>query len=90
MKINKISVRNYKGISEFDYEPNKKITVLHGSNGAGKSTILSSIQYALCGSKQPCIKNGEDAMQVTVDLDGISFARAVNKGKNLLGLNGKS
>ena len=89
MKIDKISIRNYRGIKEFNYEPQKKVTVLHGPNGAGKSTVLSSIQYALCGSRQSCIKSDEEAMQVTVEADGTSFARAINKGKNLLGLNGK-
>jgi predicted ATPase len=41
MKINTITLENYKSIKKLDKLSLKNITILVGSNGAGKSNLIS-------------------------------------------------
>lgn len=54
MRISNIKIENfgiYKDLCEFcfDYNPDKKVTLLKGENGSGKTTLLNSIKTALYG-----------------------------------------
>jgi len=43
MKINKITIKNYKGIKDLEIDLNGKNTVFFGENGTGKTSILNAI-----------------------------------------------
>ncbi len=47
MKIARIQLQNFRGVREMDLEPNPRLTVLFGKNGAGKTTILDSLALPL-------------------------------------------
>lgn len=47
--IEKIIIRNYRGISSCEVELEPRVTVLAGRNNAGKSRIISALQVALGG-----------------------------------------
>lgn len=54
-RLERISIENYRGILNEDplvlvLDPTPGITVLHGLNGAGKSSISDAIELALSGS----------------------------------------
>lgn len=46
MKIKKIAISNFIGISEFNYDPSG-ITIIEGPKGSGKSSILEAIETAV-------------------------------------------
>ena len=47
MYIYKIIIKNFRGIKELNWKPNKKRNVLIGENGCGKSTIAMALDYLL-------------------------------------------
>lgn len=47
MKIERIQLDQFRGFAELDFEPEPDITVLVGTNGAGKSSVLDAIRIAL-------------------------------------------
>jgi predicted ATP-binding protein involved in virulence len=57
MKIEKLSLSNYRGVKHLELELNKTINVFLGINGAGKSTILDAVaimlSWAVSRLKQP-------------------------------------
>lgn len=46
MKLERISISNFKGIRAQSFEPSK-FSCLVGENNAGKSTVMQAIVYAL-------------------------------------------
>jgi len=83
MKIERLVLKNFRGIREMDLEFNEKLTVLIGPNGAGKSSILHAMALPLSdvfkqppywekgemsGVKNSDILNGESSAQVEVFL----------------------
>lgn len=49
MYINRIGIKNFKGLKEVDIEFQKKFNLIIGNNGVGKSSILDAISVALGG-----------------------------------------
>ncbi len=47
MRINKISLSNYRGVKKLDFALNEGLNVLVGINGAGKSTLLDAVAIML-------------------------------------------
>ena len=43
MYIYKIIIKNFRNIDSFEWNPNKKINVLFGHNGCGKSNIAQAL-----------------------------------------------
>lgn len=58
MRINRIVIRNWKSIKSIDFRPSD-ITVLVGPNNAGKTNILSAINFLL-GDRWPMPANLND------------------------------
>lgn len=72
MRIVQLSASNIKRLVAVEIAPDGQTVVLTGKNGAGKSSVLDSIMYALAGSKSvpdKPIREGEDRGEVTVSLD---------------------
>lgn len=59
MRITRIEIRNWRSIKEIDFNP-EDICVLIGANNAGKTNILSAINFLL-GERYPLPANLEDS-----------------------------
>ena len=59
LRIKKIKIKNLYGITE--YEGNGKSVELDGTNGAGKSSVIDAIRYALTNKsdRKYIVRNGE-------------------------------
>lgn len=77
-KIVKLTTENVKRISAVEIEPNGNVVILGGKNEAGKSSVLDSIMYALCGKsalpKQP-LRDGEKKGKIVVKTDEYTVTR---------------
>lgn len=47
MKINEITIKNFRGFEDFHAELNPDLTVFIGNNGSGKSTVLDAISISI-------------------------------------------
>ncbi|TFD05960.1 AAA family ATPase [Cryobacterium sp. TMT1-66-1] len=61
-RIERVSIHNYRGVLNEDplvlvFDPTPGITVLHGLNGAGKSSISDAVDLALSGNT-PAVTGG--------------------------------
>lgn len=79
MKIIKLSSRNVKRLSAVEITPEGALVVIGGKNGAGKSSVLDSIMYALAGGdslpKMP-VRRGEEKAKVRLDLGDFVVSRS--------------
>ena len=80
MIIKKVTLKNIKSYGEDVIEFGEGITSIHGLNGAGKSTVLESIGYALFDSlpynQSDFVRKGEKTGEVSVTIlgrDGIEY-----------------
>ena len=76
MKISKIKIRNLFGITEQELGGNS--VELTGDNGAGKSSVIDAIRYALTNKsdRKYIIRNGETEGEIIVETDsGLSIDR---------------
>src|SRR6056297_1589726 len=72
MRIVQLMAKNVKKLKAVRVEPDENgLTIIAGKNGAGKSSVLDSIAYALGGKAlvpdEP-IRKGEDKAEVTITL----------------------
>ena len=82
MKITKIKIKNILGIQELELDG--KDYELTGSKGAGKTSVLDAIRYALTNqSPRPLIvRKGETEGEILIETDtGISVSRKPRNGK---------
>lgn len=77
MNIIKLSSENVKRLQAVEITPQGNMVVIGGKNGAGKSSVLDSIQYALGGepSDRMPVRRGEDKATIVVDLGEIVVKR---------------
>ena len=76
MKTSKIIIKNLFGIKELALD-NKDIEVT-GTNGAGKTSIIDAIRYALTNNSERdyIVKNGESEGEILIETDtGLSINR---------------
>lgn len=78
MKIVSLTSENVKRLSAVHIEPNGNLVVIGGKNGAGKTSVLDSICYALGGKgavpSQP-IRKGAESASIVVELDDLIVKR---------------
>lgn len=88
MKIVSLEAENIKCLKAIEIKPDGNIVVIGGNNGAGKSSILDSIEYALAGGKhipEKTIREGQEKARIVLDLDDIQVVRTFTKnGTNLV------
>jgi DNA repair ATPase RecN len=87
MKVIKLKAENIKKLKAIEIEPKENTVVISGKNGAGKSSVLDSIWYALTGkdslkkTSKP-IREGEDYASVTVDIGDYVITRNWTSNEN--------
>lgn len=69
MKITKIKIKNLFGIKE--YEADGRSVELSGKNGAGKTSVIDAIRYALTNKsdREYIIRNGETEGEILIETD---------------------
>lgn len=87
IRLNKISIRNFKGIRELDIDFNGKNTNIYGDNATGKTSIFDAFLWVLFNknsagksdfSYKPFGKNGKEVhflnteVQIELNIDGIA------------------
>jgi len=87
MKIIELKAENIKKLKAIEIRPTENTVVISGKNGAGKSSILDSIWFALTGKDSfkntlKPIREGEDHAVVTVDLGDLIVTRNWTSNEN--------
>ncbi len=49
IKLNRLSLKHFKGLDSFDFEPLSKNTTVSGQNGSGKTTLADALLWLLFG-----------------------------------------
>jgi len=82
MKIVRLTSENVKRLHAIEVTPEGAIVTVGGANGAGKSSVLDSIAYALGGQSlvpaEP-IRKGEETAKIEVDLGDYVVTRVFTK-----------
>ena len=76
-KIIKLTSENVKRLQAVEITPDGNVVVIGGKNGAGKSSVLDSIEYALGGDtadRMP-VRRGEEKAKIVLDLGEIIVKR---------------
>ena len=76
MKITKFAYKDFLGTEALEDTPGK-INVLLAGNGAGKSTYIKALRFALTGELPPgnVIRNGADSLYTLVEVEGNTIER---------------
>jgi hypothetical protein len=83
LRIIRFTAENIKRLKTVDITPNKFMVRLSGGNGAGKSSVLDSIEYALMGTKTVPnfpVRKGSGKAFIKVDLGEIVVTRRITEG----------
>lgn len=79
-KIVSLQAENIKRLKAVKIQPNGSMVVIGGENGAGKSSVLDSIMYALAGGKSipsKPLRKGAKQGKITLDLGETAHGRLI-------------
>jgi DNA repair exonuclease SbcCD ATPase subunit len=83
--IVQLTTENFKRIRAVRITPSGSLVQISGKNGAGKTSILDSIQAVLCGGsaipEQP-LRRGAKSGQIVADLGDLTVRRTFSAGGN--------
>lgn len=82
LTIVQLKASNVKRLVAVDIKPDGEVVVLGGKNGAGKSSVLDSIAYALGGERLICrepLRRGAEKGEIDVDLGEFRVRRTFTK-----------
>jgi len=81
-RIIELRASNVKRVKAVAIRPGDGPVVLGGANGAGKSSVLDSIWYALGGKKgipEDVVRHGADTATIELDLGGLLVKRTITR-----------
>lgn len=85
MRILRFQAANIKKLRIVDISPDGNLVQISGANGAGKSSVLDAIQYALEGKtnipSQP-VRQGEFRAKIRLDMGDIIVTRSFKAGSD--------
>lgn len=89
MIINSLALENFKSYSKMNLDFNRGISIIMGQNGAGKSTILEAVSFALFKqysgrSLQHLVRSEQNKMKVQLDfvVNGRTYRVLRDRGKS--------
>ncbi len=74
-KIEAMSVHNFRGIREFDFQFDGENYAVAGKNGTGKSGVIDAIEFALTGSVSRLSGRGTRSVSVKQHAAHVDFAK---------------
>ncbi len=74
MRVDSLSLRNFKCYGEAELDLERGVTVVHGVNGSGKSTLLEAVFFALYGSKALDDRTLDDVITTGEETCGVELA----------------
>jgi DNA repair exonuclease SbcCD ATPase subunit len=92
MKIINLRAENIKKLTAIDITPKDDVILITGENGAGKSSVLDCITWALKGGREiqeEPIKHGEDKGKIMLDLGDYVILRSFTKNSTTLQIRSK-
>jgi len=92
-KIVRLDVENVKRVEAVHIEPDGSMVVIGGKNGAGKTSVIDSIAYALGGKKllpKKPIREGSKKGSVKVDLGDVIVTRSFTETDSYLKVEAKA
>ncbi len=98
MKIKKVDINNFRGIKRASFEL-PHIAAICGKNGAGKTSLLNALRYALTGEEPEgdIIRYDANSTEVSVEIEDVTsgtitlFTRIKERGKpSKFKINGKA
>lgn len=78
--INKLRIKNFKGVKNFTFEPNGQNTNIYGKNASGKTTIQDAFTYLLFGKDsmdradfqlKPVSGNGQEIHHLDTEIEAL-------------------
>lgn len=81
MHLNKLVMRNFKKFRRAEVEFQDGLTGIVGSNGAGKSTIVEAIAWALYGNRASSVKRDYIRNARAGDADSVEVRLSLSLGK---------
>jgi DNA repair exonuclease SbcCD ATPase subunit len=87
MKIVQLNAENIKKLIAVEIQPNGEVVVIAGRNGAGKSSVLDSIWWALAGTthiQAEPIRKGQNKARIRLDLGEIIVERRFTENGSTL------
>ena len=93
MKIIRLIVQNVKRLRAVDITPDGKNVVVGGKNSQGKTSLIESIAYAICGKDATCrepLRRGEKHGSIMLETETMTVRRTFNAdGTRTLVVEGK-
>lgn len=92
MKIIELYAENIKKLKAVNIKPQSDVVLITGSNGAGKTSVLDAIMYALCGKDSippKPIRDGEKSAMVKIDLGEYIVKRVFTENSSYLEITNK-
>ncbi len=92
MRIVKLTAENIKRLQAVEITPDGNLVKITGKNGAGKTSVLDAIWWALAGGdniQSKPIRDGQDKAKVTLDLGDIVVERRFTKSGTTLVVSNK-
>lgn len=92
MRIVNLRAENIKKLTAIDITPKDDVVLITGGNGAGKSSVLDCITWALKGGREiqeEPIKHGEDKGKIMLDLGEYVVLRSFTKNSTTLQIRSK-
>ncbi|MGB7544317.1 MAG: SMC family ATPase, partial [Methanothrix sp.] len=86
MHLNKLAMRNFKKFRRADLDFSDGLTGILGSNGAGKSTIVEAIAWALYGNRASSLKREFIRNSRARESDAVEVALTISLGKQELAI----
>ena len=83
MKIKRLSIKNWIGISELAFGPGK-INILSGHKGSGKTAVIEGLEKAFTNrnNRTEVVRHGEDEATLYIETDsGMEIERRIRTGR---------
>lgn len=87
MHIINLEAENVKRLEAVSIKPNGNIVVIGGNNGAGKSSVLDCIEYALAGKKhlpEMPLRNGSEHGHIILETDKYTVTRTFTESESYI------
>ena len=88
MQLNQITLQNYRGFKDIQFDFQGKSTVIYGINGAGKSSVLRGINVLFARAVSKAVAN-QFKQSVPISWDDVHFGTSIASIHGLFTFDGK-